>query len=65
MEFNGVNNCFAYLGSMVASGDRLLTVKPGAYSADGADVNLAELPEVLTELRWPVGKILAWQFKTY
>jgi hypothetical protein len=65
MEFNGVNNCFAYLGSMVASGDRLLTVKPGAYAADGADVNLAELPEVLTELRWPVGKILAWQIKTY
>jgi hypothetical protein len=64
VKFNGINNCYAYLGSMVATGGGLLTVKPGAYAADGADANLAALPEILNELRWPYGKTLARRIKT-
>ena len=53
MDHEGVNNCYAYLGSMVTSGgDTLLHVSPNAYGVDGGDINNQTIEGILSRLGW-------------
>ena len=53
MEHNGVNNCYAYLGSMVAcDGEGLRHVNPNPYGHDGGDVNNQTIEALLSRLGW-------------
>jgi len=50
LDHEGVNDCYAYLGSIVASTDNLRHVSPNAYGADGADFNDATIERILQRL---------------
>jgi|GEM_PF-3167904 len=52
LDHEGVNNCYAYLGSVVADGKGLRHVQPNAYGVDGADINEQTIDGILTRLGW-------------
>jgi len=52
MEHDGVNGCFAYLGSMVVRGGKLVDVIPSAYGSDGGDMSMAQVEAVAKRLGW-------------
>ena len=52
LDHPGVNNCYAYLGSVVADQDGLRHVHPNLYGADGADVNSQTIEKTLDRLGW-------------
>lgn len=58
MEHKGVNNCYAYLGSVVAVTDigeysaSLRHVHPNAYGSDGGDFNNQTIEGILVRLGW-------------
>ena len=49
---DGVNGCYAHLGSMVVNGDSLAHVLPSAFGPDGADMSLAQVEDVIKRLGW-------------
>jgi len=52
MEHDGVNGCFAYLGSMVVRGGKLVDVIPSAYGSDGGDMSIAQVENITKRLGW-------------
>ena len=52
MDHEGVNNCYAYLGSTVAAGERLLHISPNAYGPNGGDFNNTTIGNILNRLGW-------------
>ena len=52
MDHNGVNNCFGYLGSVVASAETLRHVQPNPYGPDGGDVNSQTIADILKRIGW-------------
>jgi len=52
LDHEGVNNCYAYLGTVVAAGDNLRHVVPNPYGSDGGDINNQTIEGVLSRLGW-------------
>ena len=52
MDHEGVNNCYSYLGTVVAAGDGLRHVFPNAFGPDGGDINDQSLEGILSRLAW-------------
>ena len=51
-EHNGVNGCYAHLGSMVVRSGSLAHIFPSAYGADGADMSSAQVEDIVARLGW-------------
>jgi len=54
-EHDGINGCYAHLGSMVVRGGSIVHVLPNAYGADGADMSMAQIEGVTARLGWRRG----------
>ena len=57
MEHEGVNNCYAYLGTVVAELTNLRYanlrhISPNPYGADGGDINKQTIEAILARLGW-------------
>ena len=52
MDHDGVNGCYAYLGSMVVHNGSLAHVLPSAYGPDGADMSSAQVEDITKRLGW-------------
>ena len=52
LDHEGVNNCFAYLGTVVAGPEGLSHVLPNPYGADGGDFNDQTIEAVLERVGW-------------
>ena len=50
LKHDGVNNCYAYLGTVVAGSDGLCHVTPNPYGADAADFNNATIEGIMQRL---------------
>ena len=50
LDHEGVNNCYAYLGAVVAGANGLCHVSPNPYGADAADFNNATIESILQRL---------------
>jgi len=59
MSHDGVNGCYAHLGSMVVRGGSLAHVLPSAYGQDGADMSMAHVEDVTRRLGWRGEVLLA------
>ena len=51
-DHEGVNGCYAFLGSMVVRNGAISHVLPSAFSHDGADMSSAQLEEIVSQLGW-------------
>ena len=52
IDHNGINGCYAHLGSMVVQGGILAHVLPSAYGPDGADMSSEQVEGVAERLGW-------------
>lgn len=52
LDHLGVNDCYAYLGSVVATAEGLSHVSPNPYGPDGGDFNNQTIEKLLTRLGW-------------
>jgi len=52
VDHDGVNGCYAHLGSMVVRGGSITHVLPSAFGADGADMSMAQVEDVIARLGW-------------
>jgi len=51
-DHDGVNGCYAFLGSMVVNNGSLTHILPSAYGPDGADMSHAQVDEIVKRLGW-------------
>ena len=51
-EHDGVNGCYALLGSMVVRNGSITHVLPSAFGADGADMSSAQVEDITKRLGW-------------
>ncbi|MCL2378650.1 MAG: hypothetical protein FWC77_05935 [Defluviitaleaceae bacterium] len=51
-DHDGVNGCYAYLGSMVVRDGNIAHVLPNAFGPDGADMSRAQVEDVAKRLGW-------------
>ena len=54
LDHDGVNNCYAYLGTVVADSRALRHVLPNAYGPDGGDFNCQTLDGILKRIGWDI-----------
>ena len=52
VQHDGVNGCYAYLGSMVVQGGTMAHVLPNAYGPDGADMSHSQVDRIRERLGW-------------
>ncbi|MCL2572778.1 MAG: hypothetical protein FWE11_10290 [Defluviitaleaceae bacterium] len=50
-DHNGINGCYAYLGSMVINKKAIAHVLPSAYGPDGADMSTSQIEEITKLLK--------------
>jgi len=52
VDHDGINGCYALLGSMVVRGGSIAHVLPNAFGPDGADMSRSQVEEVANRLGW-------------
>jgi len=52
VDHNGINGCYASLGSMVVKDDALAHVQPNAFGLDGADMSGTQVEAITQRLGW-------------
>ncbi|MCL2405401.1 MAG: hypothetical protein FWC92_07635 [Defluviitaleaceae bacterium] len=52
LDHDGVNGCYAHLGSMVVREGYIIHVLPSAFGPDGADMSSAQVEDVTKRLGW-------------